>query len=287
LVAFTAAAITQATASPARLNVAAYEDVTVAAVGDIACDPDVNGACGHTKTAALIANQDADAVVPLGDVQYETGDYGDYLASYHQTWGQFRPYTYPVIGNHEYYTPDAAGYYRYFADQTKAPGYYAFNLNGWRFYALNSECGRIDCDQQLAWMRADVAANPKRCQAILMHQPRFSSGQHGSSTRVRPFWKIAYANHFELALAGHDHDYERFAKMDPSGEVRSGAGIRSFVVGTGGKNQYAFGDVVPGSLFRYNASPGVLFLDIRPGSYDWRYLAASGTRIDGGSDTCA
>ena len=44
------------------------------------------------------------AVLPLGDIQYECGDYANFLRFYDPTWGRFRSLTHPAIGNHEYLT---------------------------------------------------------------------------------------------------------------------------------------------------------------------------------------
>ena len=41
-------------------------------------------------------------------------------------------------------------------------------------------------------------------------------------------------------LNGHDHDYERFAPQNAEGQRDDAAGIREFVVGTGGKNHMTF-----------------------------------------------
>ncbi len=58
-------------------------------------------------------------------------------------------------------------------------------------------------------------------------------------------------------------------------------GARSFVIGSGGKTLYAFGDVQPGSEFRSGTDYGVLELVLRPDSYEWAFLASGrgeGTR---------
>jgi hypothetical protein len=266
----------------------AVRSVRVAAVGDIVCDPDLASftSCSHAQVAALIARSGAGAVMPLGDTQYETGNAQDYATGYDRSWGRFLDITYPVVGNHEYLTPGATGYFGYFAGRTRAPGWYAFNKNGWRMYVLNTECGEVDCGRQKSWLVAQLAADTGSCQALVMHRPRYSSGKHGSSDHSKRFWAVAYREHFELALAGHDHDYERFAKMDHEGR-RVADGIRSFVVGTGGASLGAFrATPVPGSVVRYNDDHGALFLDLRPGGYSWRFTTIGGKVIDSGSDSC-
>ena len=88
-------------------------------------------------------------------------------------------------------------------------------------------------------------------------------------------------------LNGHDHDYERFAPLDPHGSSDAAHGLREFVVGTGGKNQTPFGTPRPGSEVRGSGTFGVLKLVLRPGSYDWTFLPAPpGTFGDSGSGTC-
>jgi hypothetical protein len=80
-------------------------------------------------------------------------------------------------------------------------------------------------------------------------------------------------------LSGHDHDYERFGPID---------GIRSFVVGTGGRSLYAWpGPPTAHSEIRANDTYGLLELQLGPGSYTWRFVrAAGGSFTDSGSGLC-
>jgi acid phosphatase type 7 len=258
----------------------------VAAVGDIACSR-FAAVCHDDQTAALIAQHNPAAVLVLGDDQYEKGSLADFNASYDGSYGQFKSITYPIPGNHEYLTAGATGYYDYFGPVAHgAPGYYAFDLNGWRFYALNSECSKIDCAAERTWMVNDIKTHRVQCQLFFTHHPRYSSGsEHGSATIAKRFWVTGYANKFDLALAGHDHDYERFAPMDPNGVVTS-SGIRSFVSGLGGKSISPLNPPVTGSEFAYAADFGVLFLTIEPGSYTWEFRTTSDAVVDSGSGTC-
>jgi hypothetical protein len=98
-------------ATPARAA-----SVTVAAAGDIALADSPGTA--QTQTANLIGAFDPTAVFPLGDEQYEDGALSDFRSSYDPTWGQYLDRSYPVVGNHEYQTPGANGYYTYFGVQT-------------------------------------------------------------------------------------------------------------------------------------------------------------------------
>ena len=50
---------------------------------------------------------------------------------------------------------------------------------------------------------------------------------------MKPLLRALQDHDAELLLAGHDHDYERFAPQTVDG-VASATGVRQFVVGTGG-----------------------------------------------------
>ena len=263
---------------------------TVVAVGDIACARGNSVApkrCRHADTAKLAQSYSPTYVLGLGDMQYPSAALSDFNGSYDKSWGALKARTRPVPGNHEYLTPGASGYYSYFRNQQPGrPGYYAFDVNGWRIYALNSVCTKIDCAQEIRWMERDMANHPRRCSAIAMHHPRFSSGsEHGSTPEAGRFWKVAYRHHVDLALAGHDHDYERFARMDPAG-APAGDGVYSFVSGASGKGLYEFGKTVSGSEARYNQAPGVLALTLGRTQFAYEFKNVNGNVIDKGVHTC-
>ena len=147
---------------------------------------------------------------------------------------------------------------------------------------LNSNCARVGgCDvgsPQWRWLRSDLATHPTRCTLAYWHHPRFSSGLHGSTTSMAALWDLLARAHADVVLAGHDHDYERFAPQ---------SGIRSFVVGTGGASAYPVVFPIRGSVVHRSGVFGVLRLRLRPGAYDWRYLPAGGaTFADAGSSSC-
>jgi hypothetical protein len=56
---------------------------------------------------------------------------------------------------------------------------------------------------------------------------------------VGPLWKLLHAARADLVLNGHSHNYQRWAPMDPSGEIDRGTGIREFGGGAGGASHYA------------------------------------------------
>lgn len=263
------------------------QTVRVIAVGDIACRPGLEPTrrtCRQAATARLARGMDPDRVVALGDLQYERGRLRAFRRSYDRSWGRLKPITLPVPGNHEYKTGGAAGYDAYF--DRNAPEWYAWEAGSWRIYNLDTNCGEANCAAELEWLAGDLEANPRDCSMIAMHHPRFSSGEHGPSPAMKKFWKVAYAHRVDLAVAGHDHDYERFARMNPSGELRPHRGIQSFVSGTGGRSLYSREHNPPGSRYFNGRRFGVLLLTLRDGEWSWKHRTIDGVVRDSGSRSC-
>ena len=105
---------------------------------------------------------------------------------------------------------------------------------------------------------------------------------------MRAFWEDLYRAGAEIAIAGHDHHYERFAPQTPQGKVDPKRGIREFVVGTGGKNSHrAIGPVQPNSEVRNADTYGVLKLTLHARSHDWEFVPQAGrTFTDAGNGVC-
>jgi hypothetical protein len=275
------------TASP----VAAPSIPRVVAVGDIACEPGrppSGRLCRQAATAGLARRLQPDLVLTLGDHQYDKASLADFQGSYANSWGTLLSKTRPAIGNHEYKTAGAAGYYTYFKSrQPGPPGYYRVVANRWNIYVLNSNCGKVSCARQATWLNRQMAAHPSRCSIITMHHPRYSSGfEHGNNLAVKPLWAAAYQHRNDVVLAGHDHDYERFRPMDGSGHVKPQRGMVGFVAGTGGANLYHLGTRKRGSVYYQGRTPGVLLLSLRSGSFGWSFHSIAGTVMDSGSRSC-
>jgi hypothetical protein len=285
--------------SPPTASRSPSADPAIAAAGDIVCAPRTaqssrNKArlCGDKLTAGLIAKGHYDAVLALGDLQYEAGSLSDYRRAYAKSWGRFRSITYPVPGNHEYGTARASGYFAYFGSRAHPAtgGYYSFDIGTWHVIALNSNCGAVGgCgagSPQGRWLRNDLATHHNTCTLAYWHHPRFSSGLHGSDNSMVGFWRLLYAAGADVVLSGHDHDYERFAPQTPDARADARRGITQFVVGTGGRSRYPILRVRPNSAARYTAAFGVLALTLRPSSFAWRFVPAVGTFSDSGSGAC-
>ena len=255
----TDAAGNRGVSAPVTFTYAGAPDPTIAAAGDIACAPGSTGPCQQMATSNLILSANPVAVLALGDTQYESGIYADYLSSFDPSWGRFKPKLYPAIGNHEYgssrnSTCDvniagdprsyACGYFDYFDGKgnldgragERGKGYYAFDVGRWRIYAMNSNCDRTatgapSCatgSAQEQWLRADLAAHPATCQLMYMHHPLFTSDTRQFDTAtfrnlLRPLWTAFYEYGGDLVLNGHSHFYERYLPQTPLGAPDEGS----------------------------------------------------------------
>ena len=104
---------------------------------------------------------------------------------------------------------------------------------------------------------------------------------------MEPLWWALYDFGADVVLAGHAHDYERFAPQDPSGNLDLTNGIREFVAGTGGAFHTGTGSTKPNSQVFNNDTFGVLKLTLRSTSYDWQFVPVPGrTFTDSGSASC-
>ena len=161
-------------AAPARAA-----DPLVAAAGDIACGklPVTEDQCHQQATSDLLVGRPLSAVLMLGDAQYDNGELENFQQFYDPTWGRFKAITKPAVGNHEYYTTDAKGYFTYFGAAAGPPttGWYSYDIGKWHVVVLNSSCGKVGgCyrgSPQDNWLRADLAAHPHAVHARLLAPP--------------------------------------------------------------------------------------------------------------------
>jgi acid phosphatase type 7 len=282
----------------------ATADPTIAAAGDIACDPTDSGfnggngttnRCHEKYTAQLLSAGAFAAVLALGDTQYECGGATAFQRSYDPTWGAVKAITYPVVGNHEYKASGgtdcgtgASGYFGYFGAVAAGPGgYYSFDIGSWHLIALNANCSFVPCKSgsaQERWLQGDLAAHPAACTLAFWHQPRFSAGPT-TKANLLPFWNDLSQAHTDLVLNGHKHNYERLTKLNPSGSPDPN-GIREIIAGTGGVNHSLSGTLFPGTQASDGTHFGILKVTLHQTSYEWSFVSDAGAVLDSGSDAC-
>jgi acid phosphatase type 7 len=257
-------------------------DPVIAAAGDACGDP-----TSCAPTANVIDQINPSALLTLGDNAYEDGTLSQYQTNYAPNWGRNNAKVFPAPGNHDFHTANAQGYRDYFG--SRAPGlYYSFDLGAWHLISLASTAGVSPAagGAEETWLKSDLAAHANQCVLAYWHEPRWSQGSvHGNDADLSAIWNDLYAAHADVVLNGHDHNYQRFGLLNPSGAADPN-GIREFVVGTGGWGHYTFTSSSPIPQVENDTDYGVLKMTLHSGSYDWTFVSAGGTFTDAGTDSC-
>ncbi|HKT56122.1 MAG TPA: metallophosphoesterase [Microbacterium sp.] len=156
---------------PAAADQGAGRTFTLAAVGDIACEPDdaqnagtpsalkcgsptLGGYDAEFATAKQADAMHPDAVALLGDEQYQVGKLSDFEGSFEQAWGGLKFLAHPAPGNHEYYAYTKKGDHE--AGQN-GDGYFAY-FNGHDQDGVPNAAGQAgaDTDTNQGWYSYDL-----------------------------------------------------------------------------------------------------------------------------------
>lgn len=277
-------------------QVNAGTDTILAGGGDIA----TSGTGKALKTAnvvkGILANNPNASALTLGDMAYPDGSASDFKNKYNPTWGQFKSRTYPVLGNHEYYTNNAGPAKSYFSSGAKhdlSPTYYAVSLNPTlKLIVLDSSPtetskahGGPSCDTQQQFeiqeLRSATAAGQDT--VLAWHHPRWTNGsshQSDSTGCPRLFFDAAVDNGGDVVLNGHSHNYERFGPMGKNGP---GEGPFEIVAGTGGASFDGFisGGVPYQKRFQANGALE-LHQDTDGSGFTYKFDAVGGSVLDSG-----
>jgi hypothetical protein len=226
-------------------------------------------------------------VFTLGDNAYADGKPEEFKNYFDPTWGRHKARIHPVIGNHEYHTPHASGYFGYFGaaagDPTK--GYYSYDIDAkWHAVAVNSNPEQVGGlgvgSPEYQWLSDDLDAHQGQNVVVMWHHPRWSTGHHGDSKEVDALWRLCSAKGVDIVLWGHDHHYERFHPMDAEGKRDDKSGLRAFLVGCGGKNHYPFYKLPHRTTAVRNAKVfGVLKLSLWADHYDFEFVPEAGAKF--------
>ena len=251
--------------------------------------------CGTTNDEATAALLDTlpGTVFTLGDNAFPNGSAEAYHNCYDPSWGRHKARTYATLGNHEYNSGTAAASFDYFGTRAgpRDLGYYSLELGNWHVIVLNVS-DMVSFEENSAqdqWLRADLAANAKKCTLAMWHSPRFfSSNTVGwtSNAFITGLWDRLYAAGVDVVLNGQQHQYERFPPMSPTGTPDDARGIREFNAGTGGESAE-----MPVALAQHSEALtdayGVLKLTLDAGSYRWEFVpVVPGGFSDAGSGSC-
>ena len=162
-------------------------------------------------------------IVHVGDVAYYSGTAEEFQSRVFAIYAPLLRFVpmFPVAGNHEYVTADAAPFRDAFALPNNER-WYSFDWGSVHFAAIDTE---QNLAVQAAWLDADLAATDLPWKIVFSHRPPYSSGDHGSSTDVRDALGPIMERHgVQLMLTGHDHDYERTTPQNGITYVVTGGG---------------------------------------------------------------
>jgi acid phosphatase type 7 len=248
-------------------------------------------------------------VLALGDLAYDHGSPQSFRC-FDATWGAFKDKILPVPGNHDYETSKGAAYFKYFettlrnVKAAKGKAYFSLEFpppadpddnRSWLLIGLDSNVETGANSEQVRWLKAELSRTKRRCVLAFSHAFFYSSGRHGhhensTVTLTKPlvpekaahaFFNTLYAGRASVFVAGHDHHYEQLGRANAEGKAADNGmaamvpdGVRSFVVGTGGKALYS-DDYQKKWAFTeaYDLrSHGVLKIELYPDSYRWAFL---------------
>jgi hypothetical protein len=185
---------------------------------------------------------------------------------------------FPSLGNHDYDEMPVSNYLDYFT----LPGnerYYDFVLGPVHFFAINSNSqesdGASSTSDQAQWLQNALVDSDSLYNIVYFHHAAFSSGSHGSKTRMQWDFEDWGAT---AVLSGHDHLYERILR-DDNGD---GDTLPYFVTGLGGHSRYGFGTPVAGSEVRYSADYGTMVVEASDTAITFEFwsIARGGSLID-------
>lgn len=281
----------------------------IVAVGDIACspsDPDFNSgfgltdACAQKAVGEAVEKEKADAVILLGDIQYDVGSFTEFEKSFIPYWRDITVPIYAVAGNHDYASGSLNDYKKAFDTympnvtyEKEGATYYSQRLGQWDLYVMDSNCEYVGgCNMespQTQWLTSKLSNDSSICKITAWHHPLHTSGKHKADPgieRFKDFWMSAQAGGVDVLLNGHDHHFERFAPKDRDGNVSS-VGMRQFIVGSGGHSLRPVSEpFAVGQEKVIDNTFGYLSLLLFPGRYEWEYKNVVGDVLDSGFGTC-
>jgi acid phosphatase type 7 len=188
-----------------------------------------NGSSDQQAVVKQISSFPFDLALVAGDFAYESGTRAEIDAHFFAMYPQLLrsvPF-FPITGNHEYETEDAAPFREAFAlPRNGGPGgeerWYSFDWGDVHFVALDTEqIGSL----QAGWLERDLSRNKRRWTVAYGHRPPYSSGEHGSDSNFRQTFSPILERHgVPLVLTGHDHHYERTKPVHGTTYVVTGGG---------------------------------------------------------------
>lgn len=218
------------------------------------------GSTAQRDLASVMANDTFDFALHSGDVAYgvSTGTgaatfetTNSWFFDIYRNWLRAKA-AFPVMGNHDsrsendngvpylslFELPRNGGSETYPAH---AERYYSFDYGPVHVVALDTEFAFLDAGRraaQLAWLEQDLASTSQPWKIAVFHRSPYSAGgEHGSALDVRAaFAPIFERQGVQLAISGHEHDYERSVPL--IADTAADGGVTYVVTGGGGGPLY-------------------------------------------------
>ena len=250
------------------------EKITFAVIGDYGADNEA-----ELKVSKLVKSWNPDFIITVGDNNYEKGEtatidknigkyYHEYIGNYMGSFGEGASENkfFPCLGNHDWYSETGAMPY---LDYFSLPGnerYYDFVKGHIHFFVIDSDKNEPDGINKKSiqgqWLKHSLMDSKSCFNLVYFHHPPYSSGDHGSSTKLRwPFAKWGA----DVVLCGHDHDYERLIVKN----------FPYFVVGTGGATLREFKKISKGSKVRIPNTYGALLVTGNCNELNFKFYSAN------------
>ena len=161
----------------------------------------------------------------LGDLVYPSGEASRLDAAVLQPFAPLLSHDVrmlPVLGNHDYGSGQESQIMRGLG---RTSDWYAETVGSVLFVVLDSN--QVDNPGQTRWLEQTLQHSSSRWTVVAMHHPAYSAGVHGSDLGLRDAWSPLFSRYgVDLALSGHDHDYQRSKVMDGVVYVVSGGGAK-------------------------------------------------------------
>lgn len=222
-------------------------------------------------------------VLMLGDNIYADGTPDDYLARFE------KPYQALIDAGVTFYAANGNH------DPPNILTYAPFNMHGNRYYTFTKQEGplgpigqrtvrffavdTVNLDRaQLAWLREQMGVSNTDWEICFYHHPIYTSGRY----RTRAAWlrrtlePVLVQFGADVALAGHEHFYERIVPQ---------RGVSHFVSGAGGALRV--GDIRPSAITAagYDEDTHFLLMEISGDDLWFQAISRTGQTVDAGRIT--
>ncbi len=262
----------------ARFECNDQQSVHFAIIGDY-------GLAGKAEedVANLVKSWKPDFIITTGDNNYPNGAdstidhnigqyYHEFISPYHGSFGSGDTVNrfFPSLGNHDWRSPGAEPYLKYFT----LPGnerYYDFARGPVHLFAIDSDDHEPDSitasSVQALWLKKKLSESTARWKLVYFHHSPYSSAEHGNSPKLQWPFKEWGAT---AVISGHDHTYEQLIVN----------GLPYFVNGSGGAELYKWGKEVEGSKAKYNTDHGAMDVHADNSKIEFRFVTSRDSLID-------